>query len=60
MNVGNFFIVLFKVGVSLLVAGKLAEVTFDYAVRMARVSRFSFISKFHFQMAKDLWRHQKA
>jgi hypothetical protein len=44
MNVSNFFIILFKIGFGLLLAGKLTQVTFNYAVAMAHEQESGLIS----------------
>jgi hypothetical protein len=40
----NIFIVLFKIGLALLIAGKLTQVTYHYAIRMAREQQSGLIS----------------
>ncbi len=44
MNVSNLFVVIFKIGIGLLLAGKLAQVTFNYAVAVAHEEQSGLIS----------------
>ncbi len=43
MNMNGFIVVLFKIGVCLLIAGKLAQVTLSYAVKMAKEEQSGLI-----------------
>jgi hypothetical protein len=44
MNVSNFFVIIFKIGLGLLLTGKLAQVTFNYAVSVALEEQSGLIS----------------
>jgi hypothetical protein len=44
MNLSNFFVIILKLGIGLLLAGKLAQVTFNYAISMALEQQSGLIS----------------
>jgi len=44
MDTTNFIAHLIKVGIVLLIVGKLGQVTYDYAVKMAHEQQFGLIS----------------
>ena len=44
MNFSQFVVALFKVGMVLLITGKLAQVTFSYAVKMAHEQQHGLLS----------------
>jgi hypothetical protein len=47
MSFNNFILTTFKIGIGLLLAGKLAQVTFNYAVAMAHEQQSGLVSLGH-------------
>ena len=60
MDTTNFIDHLVKVGMVLLIVGKLGYVTFDYAVKAAHEQQFGLISLGKLSRELGLPRHQKS